>query len=50
MSRTRAYYRRQLASGKTKREALRCLKRMLARHFHTQLRAIETPQPAKTAP
>jgi len=31
---TRAYYERLQASGKTKREALRCLKRMLARHFY----------------
>jgi len=38
---TRAYYGRLLASGKTKREALRCVKRVLARHFYRQLRALE---------
>jgi transposase len=38
---TRAYYERLLASGKTKREALRCVKRVLARHFYRQLRALE---------
>jgi len=36
---TAAYYARLLASGKSKREALRCVKRMLARHFFRQLRA-----------
>lgn len=38
---TRAYYERLLAGGKTKREALRCVKRILARHFYRQLRALE---------
>ena len=38
---TRAYYERLLTSGKTKREALRCVKRILARHFYRQLRALE---------
>ena len=37
---TRAYYQKLLASGKTPREARRCVKRMLARHFHRQLRTI----------
>jgi transposase len=37
---TRAYYERLLAGGKTKREALRCVKRMLARHFYRHLQAI----------
>jgi len=37
---TAAYYERQLTSGKSKREALRCLKRMLARHFYRQLRSL----------
>ncbi len=34
---TAAYYQRLLASGKTTREARRCLKRMLARHLHRKL-------------
>ena len=34
---TRAYYERLLARGKTSREALRCIKRMLARHFYRLL-------------
>lgn len=37
---TAAYYRRLLEGGKSKREALRCLKRMLARHFYRQLRSL----------
>jgi transposase len=37
---TAAYYERLLARGKSKREAMRCLKRMLARHFYRQLRAL----------
>jgi transposase len=40
---TRAYYERLLASGKSKREALRCVKRMLARYFYRQLLAIGAP-------
>lgn len=36
---TAAYYSRLLATGKSKREALRCVKRMLARHFFHTLRA-----------
>jgi transposase len=39
---TRAYYERLLAGGKTKREALRCVKRMLARYFYRRLCSIET--------
>lgn len=39
---TRDYYERLLASGKTKREALRCVKRILARHFYGHLRTIGT--------
>jgi transposase len=39
---TRAYYERLLARGKTKREALRCVKRMLARYFYRRLRALGT--------
>jgi len=34
---TRAYYQKLLASGKTPREARRCVKRMLARHFYRRL-------------
>lgn len=39
-SETAAYYARLLARGKTKREALRCVKRMLARYFYRRLSAI----------
>jgi transposase len=31
---TRAYIERRIAEGKSRREAIRCLKRHLARHFH----------------
>lgn len=37
---TAAYYGRLLARGKSRREALRCVKRMLARHFYRQLRSL----------
>lgn len=37
---TAAYYGRKLALGKSKREALRCVKRMLARYFFRRLRAL----------
>lgn len=37
---TSAYHQKLLASGKTPREARRCVKRMLARHFHRQLQLI----------
>jgi transposase len=52
---TRAYLARKQAEGKTKREAMRCLKRHLARRFHHLLAAParppqdQTPIPA-TAP
>jgi transposase len=36
---TATYYSRLLATGKSKREALRCVKRTLARHFFHMLRA-----------
>src|SRR5215218_2056542 len=39
---TSAYYERLLAAGKTTREARRCVKRALARHFYRRLR--ETPR------
>lgn len=37
---TAAYHQRLLASGKTTREARRCVKRMLARHLHRKLCSI----------
>jgi transposase len=37
---TAAYYERLLATGKTTREARRCVKRTLARHFHRKLRSL----------
>jgi transposase len=40
---TAAYYERLLATGKTSREARRCVKRALARHFYQQLRQLPTP-------
>jgi transposase len=39
---TSAYHDRLLAAGKTTREARRCIKRTLARHFHRRLREIST--------
>ena len=38
---TRAYYERLLATGKTPREAKRCVKRTLARHFYHRLTEIQ---------
>lgn len=40
---TAAYYGRLLANGKNKREALRCVKRVLARYFFRKLRALPSP-------
>ena len=40
---TAAYYERLLATGKTRREARRCVKRALARHFYRRLRELPTP-------
>jgi transposase len=37
---TARYYQRLQSSGKSKREALRCVKRMLARYFFAQLQAL----------
>jgi transposase len=37
---TAAYHQKLLASGKTPREARRCVKRMLARYFHRRLQAM----------
>jgi transposase len=39
---TAAYYERLLAAGKTTREARRCVKRALARHFYRRLREMPT--------
>ena len=39
-SRTSAYYQRLLADGKSRREALRCVKRALARYFFRRLQKI----------
>jgi transposase len=39
---TRAYYQRLLAAGKTTREARRCVKRALARHFYRCLCELPT--------
>jgi transposase len=44
---TGAYYQRLLAVGKTTREARRCVKRALARHFYRRLREM-TPLPLTT--
>jgi hypothetical protein len=38
-----AYYERLLAAGKTAREARRCVKRALARHFYRRLLEISKP-------
>ena len=40
---TAAYYQRLLAAGKTTKEAKRCVKRALARHFYHQLKGPHTP-------
>jgi len=42
---TAAYQQKLLASGKTPREARRCVKRMLARYFHRQLLTIPALTP-----
>lgn len=39
---TAAYYKRLLARGRTTREARRCVKRALARHFYRHLRELPT--------
>jgi len=39
---TRGYYQRLLAAGKTTREARRCVKRALARHFYRRLTELQT--------
>jgi transposase len=40
---TTSYYQRLLATGKTSREARRCVKRALARHFYRRLRELPGP-------
>jgi transposase len=45
---TRAYLDRKIAEGKTRKEAIRCLKRYLARHFHRLLS--EPPHDPATTP
>jgi transposase len=40
---TKAYYQRLLADGKTAKEAKRCVKRALARHFYHRLRELQLP-------
>jgi transposase len=40
---TAAYYSRLLARGKTKREAMRCVKRVLARRFYPHLQSLTNP-------
>jgi transposase len=40
---TSAYYQRLLAAGKTAREARRCIKRALARHFYRRLHDMPRP-------
>lgn len=47
---TRAYYERLLAGGKTKREALRCVKRVLARHFYRCLQEARRAELAGATP
>jgi transposase len=39
---TSTYYQRLLAAGKTTREARRCVKRALARHFYRRLAELQT--------
>jgi transposase len=40
---TRAYYQQLLARGKTTKEAKRCVKRALARHFYNRLKELQPP-------
>ncbi len=44
----RAYYRRKLAAGKTKAEAMRCLKRRISDALYRQLRADAKTSPTRT--
>jgi transposase len=45
---TQAYLERKRSEGKTRREALRCLKRHLARHIHRTLTTPNTPHDPTT--
>jgi hypothetical protein len=40
---TREYYQRLLADGKTSKEAKRCVKRTLARHFYHRFTELRVP-------
>jgi transposase len=40
---TRAYLERKMAEGKTRKEAVRCLKRHLARRIHRLMLTPQTP-------
>ncbi len=44
--RTKKYIARRVSDGKTKREAIRCLKRYIARDIHELLASAITPEPA----
>jgi transposase len=44
--RTQAYFQRRIADGKTKREALRCLKRYIAREVYPLLLGRTNPTPS----
>lgn len=48
--RTKAYLARKQADGKTKKGALRCLKRSLARHFYQLLTRPPLTQPTPSQP
>lgn len=46
--RARAYLERRQSEGKTRREALRCLKRHLARTVYRALREVDVPEPPRS--
>jgi transposase len=46
--RTRDYIARRTAEGKTRREAIRCVKRYIAREIHTLIQQDHPAQPAET--
>ena len=47
---TRAYLDRKIAEGKTRKQAIRCLKRHLARRFHRLLTEPTTHRPPPIPP
>ena len=49
-SRTRAYIERRISEGKTRREAVRCLKRYVAREVYQTIVTLRpsTPEPGST--